>query len=103
MLELLMIEPCFAGDHVRDHVAADDEGALEVDVEHRVPLLLRQLMGEAVGADAGVVEEEVDAAEALDGLLDRSLDRRVVTDVGHEREGADLVLQGLELGWGAHP
>ena len=68
--ELLTIDAALGGDHVRDHVAGDDPRALEVDVEHRVPLGLGQLVGEPVGADAGVVEQHVDAAEALDRAVD---------------------------------
>ena len=77
-----MIEPRLRLDHVRDHVAPDDPRALEVDVDHRVPLGLAHLVGEPVGADAGVVEQQVDAAEALDRRGDGGLDRGVVADVG---------------------
>ena len=63
-------------------MAPDDPRALEVDVDHRVPLGLAQLVGEPVGADAGVVEQQVDAAEALDRGGDGGLDRGVVADVG---------------------
>jgi hypothetical protein len=58
------------GDHVRDHAAGDDPRALEVDVDHRVPLVLAELVREAVGADAGVVEQQVDPPEALDRGVD---------------------------------
>ena len=71
-------------DHVRDHVPGDDPGALEVDVEHRVPLGLGQLVGEPVRADAGVVEQDVDPAEALDRVVDRLGHRGVVADVGDD-------------------
>ena len=102
-----MIEPRLRRDHVRDHVAPDDPRALEVDVDHRVPLGLGQLVGEPVGADAGVVEQQVDAAEALDRRGDGGSDRCVVADVGDRDQargagGLALALERLELGRGAH-
>ena len=43
-------------------------------------------MGEAVGADTGVVEQHVDAPEPLDGSIDRGADRGVVAHVADEGE-----------------
>ena len=62
-------------DHVRDHVAGDDPGALQVGVDHRVPLGLVELVGQAVGADPGVVEEDVDPPELAGRVVDRGGDR----------------------------
>jgi hypothetical protein len=92
---------------VRDHPARDDPRALEVDVEHRVPRLLGELVRQAVAADARVVEEDVDAAEALDRGVDGSRNLSVVADVGHRREALAagrraLPHQRLELVRRAH-
>jgi nitronate monooxygenase len=59
----------------------------------------------AVRADAGVVEEDVDAAEVRVGLLDRLGHGLVVANVGDERQalGRDFVAQALELRGRAHP
>ena len=77
-----MITPRRGCDHVRDHAPRDEPRALEVDVEHRVPLVLGQLVRQPVGADAGVVEQHVDAAEALDRRVDGGAHGRVVAHVG---------------------
>ena len=45
-------------------------------------------------AVAGVVDDDVEAAEALVRLLDRGVDRRLVVDV--ELEGEDVVAVGLD-------
>src|SRR4029079_18306046 len=63
--------------------------ALEIDVEHRVPLGLGQLVRAAVGADPGVVEQHVDAAEPLGCLGDGGGDRGIVAHVGRERRSLD--------------
>ena len=84
-------------DHVRDHATRDNPRALQVDVEHRVPLRLGQLVGEAVGADAGVVEQHVDAAELLGRRSHGGRDRRVVAHVGGERRGGDAERFDLAL------
>src|SRR3546814_5459527 len=48
------------------------ERALQVHVDDRVPLVLAHVHQHPVAQDAGVVDEHVDAAEGLDGGLDRS-------------------------------
>ena len=60
-----MMTPELLADHDRNDAPRDQPGAFHIDVEHRVPGLFGELVGEAVGADAGVVEQDVDAAEAI--------------------------------------
>jgi hypothetical protein len=76
-------------------------------IEHRIPLWLGQLVGEPVGADAGVVEEDVDAPETLDGGADgfgHGGGVAHVGDGGQARRAGGLALgaQRLELLRGAH-
>ncbi len=94
--------------HHGDHAARHQPGALQVDVHHRVPLVLAQLVGEAVGAYPGVVEEDVDAPEALHRRVDRVHDRRVVAHVAGEGQrggagGLALGDEGCEVVARAHP
>jgi hypothetical protein len=58
-----------------------------VDVEHVVPLVQRLRLDRALGSDADVVEEHVDAAHRHCRLLDCFGDRCVVGDVGMEGNG----------------
>ena len=50
-------------------VAGRGEGALEVHLDDRVPLLLGHVDEHAVAQDAGVVDEHVEVAEGVDGLV----------------------------------
>ena len=54
----------------------------DVDAEGALPVLGRQVVDAAVGGeDAGVADEDVEPAEALDRLRDHGLDLRGVADV----------------------
>ena len=68
-------------DHLRDDPPCDQPRALQVDVQHRVPLVLGQLVRAPVCTDAGVVEQDVDAPELRHGRVNRSRDRRVVPNI----------------------
>ncbi len=57
-------------------VARRGEGALEVDLDDGVPLRLGHVREHAVAEDAGVVDEDVEAAEGVDRLLDQRARRR---------------------------
>ena len=72
---------------------AAQEDRLEVDALHALPGLELGVedRGVVVGGDPGVVEEHVDAAEALAGLRVQSADGVLVGDVGDEREVASGV------------
>jgi hypothetical protein len=67
----------------------------DVDVEHLVPLAVGVGLDGAGGADAGVVDHDVEAAQPLGGLADRRPDRGVVGPVG-----ADLLQRRLRGGRG---
>ena len=102
-----MITPAAAFDHDRDDPPSDQPGPLQVDVEHRIPGVLGQLVGQAVAADARVVEQDVDAAEPIGGGGDGRADGSIVADVGGERQAVDaqrttLLGQGLEVVGRAH-
>jgi hypothetical protein len=60
-----------------------------VDVDDQVPVLVGHLEQQVVAGDAGVVDQDVDAAELLDDPGDRGVDRGGVADVGAD---ADVLL-----------
>ena len=64
------------------------EGPLEVHVQYCVPLVFRQFSagGDQV-SDAGVVDQDVQAAEALDGVFHRRLDLGLDAHVKRESFG----------------
>jgi hypothetical protein len=55
--------------HDRERRLADVEGGLEVDVDDRVEVLPGELEEALVAQEAGVVDDDVDLAEAVDGGL----------------------------------
>ena len=57
------------------------EVALEVHLDHRVPLVLLHVHEHAVAEDPGVVDEDVEAAEALDRRLHHAFGAGEVGDV----------------------
>lgn len=76
-------------DEVRYDVFGDDPCSLEVDVEHGIPGLFSEFVGEAVEADAGVIEEDVDLSELVDGAVDLFGDGGFVANVGDEGDSTD--------------
>ena len=73
-------------DHQRHHGAAAEELAVEVDAHHLRPGLRRILPGRHVRpGDAGVVDQDVDAAERLHGGVARGFDLGELGDV--DRDG----------------
>ena len=58
---------------VGGRVAGGHEVALQVDVDDRVPLLLGHVDEHPVAQDAGVVDQDVEVAEGLDGGVDETL------------------------------
>ena len=70
-------------DHHAGDLLGQEEGGLEVDVQDSVPVV-HGVGEEVAGAagDAGVVVEDVDAAEALDGGCDQPIEVGQVRDVG---------------------
>ena len=61
---------------VRGGVTGRAEVALQVHVDHGVPLGLGHVDDHAVAQDAGVVHEHVQVAEGVDGLVARGVGRR---------------------------
>jgi hypothetical protein len=80
------------------------EGGGEVDGDDRVPLLDRELVDRRDVLDAGVVDQDIHRAEALDRLAQHRRDRLRLQHVGAVVEHRDLVLrrqlraQRLDLG-----
>ena len=72
---------------LRDALLRDQEGAARVDLVHQVVALHRrgQRAGEADGA--GIVHQDVDAAELGHGLGHRLVDALFVADVAGQRQG----------------
>src|SRR6058998_3307920 len=66
--------------HAAGGVPGAVEGALQVDGDDRVPLLLAHVEDHPVAQDAGVVHQDVDRAELLDRRLDDALGGREVGD-----------------------
>jgi len=68
-------------------------GALDVDLEDQVPVRILHVLEADVPEDAGVVDEHIDASEALDGRVDDLLAvlDRVVVGHGLSAGGLDLV------------
>ena len=68
-----------------DHRALDGldeiEGALEIRIDDHVPILLGHAHGKAIAGEAGVVDQDVDAGEIGEDLLDERLHGGVVGDV----------------------
>ena len=70
---------------VGGNVAGRAEVAAQVDADHVVPLALGHVDDEAVAQDAGVVDEDVDAAEGLDRRVDQRAGSFPVGDVAARR------------------
>ncbi len=93
-----MIEPV-----PRSTICAPDDAAavpeaVDVDVQHRAPLVLRDVERGAVEADAGVVDEHVDGPELGRDRLEHRVDARGIGDVGGDRERAELARHRLGAG-----
>lgn len=84
-------------DHPRDRGPGDEEDAGQVDVDHAAEQLGRHLDERDPRIDAGVIDENVDAVEALDGALDEALDVARGGDVGGDGERTIGPLLGRQL------
>ncbi len=88
--------PAASGDHRRQYLFAQEELALQVQVEHRLEGVLVtpvQQIGGLVCA-ASVVHEHPNVPELLDGRVDEVLYRRPVCDVTFDRNNAAIVCVG---------
>jgi hypothetical protein len=73
-----------ARDHVRQHQLQAVVHTLEVDGLHLVPLLFGHSQERLTGVDAGIIDQNVDLAELLDGGIDCRSDLRGVADIAGE-------------------
>ena len=83
------------GQESLDRLAGAQERAAQVDREHLVELGARELLGRPGDLDAGVVDEDVEAAEALARLADHAHDVLLGGDVALDEHVADAVLAHL--------
>ena len=64
-----------------------EEGALEIDVEHALVLLLGCVENRGAGFDAGVVHHDVEAAEVFHGGVYEALEVGNLADIGLHGDG----------------
>src|ERR1019366_6416873 len=83
------------GVHVRQAGLGRQEGAVEVDGEHLLPLCEGELLERVDDLDAGVADQDVDAAPGLHDRRDGGVDLAFVGDVGGDGHGAGAA--GLQL------
>jgi hypothetical protein len=69
--------------------------ALEVEVDHPVPLLGGRVLDRAQQHLAGVVDEDVEPPQLLDGAVDRGNGLLLVGDVGLDRQGGVALAANL--------
>src|SRR2546428_3228716 len=72
------------GDHLARDALQAEEDALAVDPHDAVPVLFGEIHDVGAARDAGVVDEDIDLAEGVDGLADHPVDALEVADVGPE-------------------
>ena len=83
--------------HVRLRRLGGEERAAQVGGDHRVPVVVAQLVDEVVADDPGARDQDVQAAELLDRAGDGGLDLLARGDVGLDLEAGDVVVEG-EIG-----
>ncbi|GAB7304365.1 hypothetical protein MAFF212519_22430 [Clavibacter michiganensis] len=87
--------------HDGEDLLEAEEHAAQVDRDDLVELRGREVLGEVLAAlDAGVVEEAVDAAEALDGLAHVGVDVGLLRHVGEHGEDRGVGRRGRHGGDG---
>ena len=78
--------------HVVECLAGADGESQDVDLEHRPPGLGVSVEKGLVFTEAGVVDEDVDSAEALTGPVEEFVDVVCVAKIGADGEGGAAVL-----------
>src|SRR5207244_335593 len=78
------------------------EGALEIRLDHPVPVLVLHANEESVASDAGVVDEDVEPAEPLLGGLHQTVGVFALDGIGHHAVHRSAALFEL-LGRALHP
>src|SRR5438094_1513491 len=91
--------PAASAAHGRNRRLRPEEHARGVDGHHAVPILECRLLDPGPAADAGVVHEDVQSAEAALGDLDGPLPVRLARDVELREDG--LAALRLDLGFDA--
>ena len=75
--------------HDAEGLARAQEAAGEIGGDHAPPFLHLELVdGGGPGADAGIVEQHIEASEGRENTLEEVVDRGLVPDVGGQREAA---------------
>ena len=87
------------GAHSRDGGLAAADGGHELEVDVRDPVLVRELVEGRAGVAAGIVDEDIDAAEVAERLLDEGFAAFAGGDVGGDGEDIATV-RGADLGGG---
>ena len=70
------------------HRPAQPEGVREVDLDHRIPLFVGVLRGGVTPDDAGVVHQDVDAAERRQRVGNQPIGSGAIGEVGGEERRA---------------
>ena len=91
-----MIRPLPSPGHQAKRLAPDQEGAAQVDPDQPVEVFSGRLEQRFFDQDAGIVDQDVEPAEALLDGLEQSQHLRLVGDVRLHRE--DAALGGREVG-----
>jgi hypothetical protein len=76
-----------SGLHVGQSNLSDDERALEVDLQHPVPLRVSQFLERDEAGDARIIDKNGDGSESAAKLRNRRFDLLAVGDVGVQRDG----------------
>ena len=87
MLVMVMMRPERCAQHRPQRGAREEEGAAQVGLDRLVPFLVRHADEEVVGRPAGVVDQDVDLAEALHRLVDRRSAPSPLADVALDQHG----------------
>jgi hypothetical protein len=75
------------GEHVAAGVLGEAEDTGEVDIDDSLPVFGGVVGGGGAADDAGVVDEDVNGAEAGDGFVDEAMADILVADVADEGDG----------------
>jgi hypothetical protein len=79
-------------DHRRDRVARYEEHAVDIDPHDPPPILDRRVDDAAARPDPDIVVEQIEPAEAFQGVVDQRAALRLVADIGDERLGFATLL-----------
>src|SRR3954471_4178686 len=86
--------------HVEEGLLGEMHRAHEVDAEHALPVLGGVLLELLEQHHAGIVDQDIELAEALEGLRDRGDHLALGAHVAFEAEHIDAVLLAHALGRG---